>query len=394
MPMNDLYQALQMFSSGVKEYQTSRAINSANDYVQQLKASDMNDQQKRAALQDVSNQLVTHLAASGTPATTLQAVAGAIGPKNYADANAMYRDAALSGDNNLARKALNARKVEDTDYDQNPAAPKEVDPLKAAQFGALQEDRANKTLTNFGKYLDANAQSSRTAFGSMGVTGNRSARIDALLGDPKQYATLNGQDASLIGEGLINQVKGGAATKEEMASIIPGLSAQPVANWKTWLSNNPEALHAPGVFDKFQQIASKEKNENDVQTADEILHRAGQNLHVAGMQGGKYQDQFKTTVANELSKYMPGVKPEDIIIDPKHGVTTPQMQQIEHVTTTAQSYLKKAYIGMNSSDPAAQQQALTVLQKFGVTPGMKYEDAQKLVERKVRRGDLGNTGPQ
>lgn len=80
MPINDLFHALKMFQSGVQDLAQQRAIQQANDTVQQIRSSEANEADKRAQLQQISNDLVARLAQSGTPATTIQAVAGAVGP--------------------------------------------------------------------------------------------------------------------------------------------------------------------------------------------------------------------------------------------------------------------------------------------------------------------------
>jgi hypothetical protein len=91
--MDDLFKALQMYGDGVKQFQVGQSIRSANDQVQQIRASEENEANKRAQLQQIANNLTLQLAAQGTPATTLQAVGGAIGPEKIASAD----DALIAG---------------------------------------------------------------------------------------------------------------------------------------------------------------------------------------------------------------------------------------------------------------------------------------------------------
>ncbi len=102
MPMDDLYKALQMFKQGVNEYQTSSAISQANEAVQQAKANISNEHEQRSALQSISNGLVARMAGLGVPATTIQQVAGALGPKQYGSIGEMKMDAQLSNNGQLA----------------------------------------------------------------------------------------------------------------------------------------------------------------------------------------------------------------------------------------------------------------------------------------------------
>lgn len=102
MPMDDLFKSLQMFSQGVKEYQLQSAIGQANDHVQQIKAADLNEQQKRSELQSLSNQLVGHLAGLGASGTQIQAAGMAVGPKQFATADQAMLEGTLTGNTDLA----------------------------------------------------------------------------------------------------------------------------------------------------------------------------------------------------------------------------------------------------------------------------------------------------
>lgn len=108
---DDLFKALQMFSQGVKEYQIQSAVGQANQFVQQIKAADLNEQQKRAALQDLSNQLVSQMAGMGAPATQVAQVAGAIGPKQFASPDQAILEGTLTGNNALVDMGVKADKA-------------------------------------------------------------------------------------------------------------------------------------------------------------------------------------------------------------------------------------------------------------------------------------------
>ena len=100
---DDLFEALKMFSQGVKEYQLQSAIGDANSYVQQIKAADLSEQQKRSELQSLSNQLVGHLAGIGATGTQIQAVAQSVGPKQFATPDQAQLEGFLTGNNDLVK---------------------------------------------------------------------------------------------------------------------------------------------------------------------------------------------------------------------------------------------------------------------------------------------------
>lgn len=78
--LQDLFTALNMLKESAGGLAKQRAIEGANEEVQKIRATEANEADKRAQLQQISNNLTARLAGLGEPATSIQAVAGAIGP--------------------------------------------------------------------------------------------------------------------------------------------------------------------------------------------------------------------------------------------------------------------------------------------------------------------------
>lgn len=78
---SELFEALKMFNDGVQTLATQRAITQANEQVQQIKTSELDEAKKRAQIFGISQGLASQLATFGTPATTIQATAGALMPQ-------------------------------------------------------------------------------------------------------------------------------------------------------------------------------------------------------------------------------------------------------------------------------------------------------------------------
>jgi hypothetical protein len=106
--MTELMQALNMFKEGVKDLQTARVIQGANDQVMQIKANETDEAKQRAALTQVSNQLVGQLGALGAPATTIQAQMQAIAPPSYASPQAAAMAGVMNNDPKLVEAAKKA----------------------------------------------------------------------------------------------------------------------------------------------------------------------------------------------------------------------------------------------------------------------------------------------
>lgn len=97
MSNQELFHALGMLKESSRDLATSLAINNANEAVQQIKSQVANEGEQRAALHDISNQLVMRLAAGGVPATTIAQLAGAVGPRRYGSAAEMAIEGTMMG---------------------------------------------------------------------------------------------------------------------------------------------------------------------------------------------------------------------------------------------------------------------------------------------------------
>lgn len=115
MPIQDLYQALQMFQSGVKEAATTEAVNDATDVMNQINISGMQEQQKRASLQNLANQLALKMTGTGASAASVQQAFNAVNPQNFGSVEQMQLEGALSGNKlyqSTAKQLIDQRKTQ------------------------------------------------------------------------------------------------------------------------------------------------------------------------------------------------------------------------------------------------------------------------------------------
>jgi len=112
---DELFKALEMFSSGVQSLQLSRAINSANEKVQQIKTMETDDAKQRVALQETANQLALQMHALGAPVSQIQSAAGFVGPKQFATNDQAALEANLTNNQSMRQRVMQA----DTDTNAN-----------------------------------------------------------------------------------------------------------------------------------------------------------------------------------------------------------------------------------------------------------------------------------
>lgn len=105
---SDLFTALQMFQSGVKDLFAQRTIAQANDAVQQVKAQEGDQFKQRAALQGIANQLTLSLAGQGANPQQIAMAAGAIAPKQFATSDQAILEGTMTGDKTLVDRGIQA----------------------------------------------------------------------------------------------------------------------------------------------------------------------------------------------------------------------------------------------------------------------------------------------
>jgi hypothetical protein len=81
--LNDLLKAGTFLQQNVEKLQMNRTIAQANDHVQKIKSSELDEQQQRSQLQQLSQALVMDLSRFGAPAETVQQVSQAISPNRF-----------------------------------------------------------------------------------------------------------------------------------------------------------------------------------------------------------------------------------------------------------------------------------------------------------------------
>lgn len=113
--LDDLFTALNIFKTGVNQFQTAQSIDKANQQVAQIRASDQSEAKKRQQLQDLSSGLTAQLAAQGTPATTIQAVQGAIGPQQFTTADQAILAGVIGGKPELVQQGREAAAISKED---------------------------------------------------------------------------------------------------------------------------------------------------------------------------------------------------------------------------------------------------------------------------------------
>lgn len=94
-PFRSLQEGLAQFNAGAKELQLQRALDAANQRVNEIKTVETNERKQRAGLQQVANDLVFQMSGLGASASSIQQLTGAIAPqeKTFQSAEQMLLNA-------------------------------------------------------------------------------------------------------------------------------------------------------------------------------------------------------------------------------------------------------------------------------------------------------------
>ncbi len=250
--MDDLFQALNMFKSGVKDLQTSRVIQGANEQVQQIRSSEADEAQKRQALTSLSQNLVAQMGALGAPVSDIQQQAANVGPKQFANSNAMNAEAVLTGN-----KALGSEAAKQQSFENNKAftlaqmkLAARLDPVQNAKASALQDERFAKHLTGLDKSIDTQT----TRFGNIAnlqKTNNTIADARSLLeGD------ITNLNLAEVAKTMDRILSGSAPTIAGTQEVAPHTLEQWRAKTKEYITSKPEKVNLP----EFKEFYKKTLN--------------------------------------------------------------------------------------------------------------------------------------
>lgn len=303
MAMDDLFQALNMFKQGAQELGVGNAIRGANQAVQDLKASTMKEEEKRAQLQSISNGLVAHLAGIGAPATTLQAVAGAIGPKQYANSNQMNLEGVLTGNEKLRDAAATQQ-----EFEQNPEYKLQLlrAKMEAGQNGLKQQQLLDERFAKHIEGLDKRVDTQMARFGNIA----KLQQVNNTIADARKLMDGNIYNLNIteVAKTLDRILSQAAPTMSGVQEITPHTLAQTKAKIAEYITSKPQKVDIPQFMEFYRKTLDRIEGVNT-----KIISGAQrQAIQAVGPTFARMnQEGFKAWAAARTG--------EDVTIDPNTG---------------------------------------------------------------------------
>ncbi len=107
-----LTKGMALFNDGMQKFSTSRAINLAQEQVQSLNDSEMDEMKKRQQMSQISQNLALNLTKGGASASAVQQAAGVLMPAAVKDSNDANMQGLLTGSQPLLDVAAKAQPFE------------------------------------------------------------------------------------------------------------------------------------------------------------------------------------------------------------------------------------------------------------------------------------------
>jgi hypothetical protein len=140
----DLQTALGMFVQGSKDLALSRALTQANEQVQAIKMSGVKETDQRLALGSIAQNLVAQMSGIGANAAQVEQARMTYMPKQYQSADQAILDASMTGDRDLAMRAIAADRLSQESAIQLASAREDI--ATRAQGRAFEQQTKQELL--------------------------------------------------------------------------------------------------------------------------------------------------------------------------------------------------------------------------------------------------------
>lgn len=204
MDSDNLFEAMKMFQSGVKEYAFTNAINQANDAVRQIKESSLKDNEKNSQLQQIANQMVGYMATQGLSATTIQQISQSLAPPRAAS----LVDALRSGDTATVSAYTEADKIQRAGEIEQLKEKAKID--ASSQFRLFEQQQ---TLSQ----MKSETQTAKPDQFKAGVFGKRAFEADEVMNTLTQKGFNRASAATSASSLLPNRLQGASLQKQSQA---------------------------------------------------------------------------------------------------------------------------------------------------------------------------------
>lgn len=229
--LDDLAKSVGIFQQGMQQLSTTRAFSRANDELSEINQQALNEQEQRAATQQVSNQLGQELLQAGQPIARIQQALQSFGPAPLAGPGELITEGVTFDDPEQVQRGQDILRAQ-----LEPAA--DIAERKATR---VAEAAAAKQLAADEKALSKEGRKSVLDSLNRFRTANK-ADFDAIGKADSTIALLNSsKDPSVVNLATITLLKlageSGRLSDEDFKRAMPGAGSLTVATFRSIKSN-------------------------------------------------------------------------------------------------------------------------------------------------------------
>lgn len=395
---SDIQQMFGGLTDSIRHMQASRAINSAQQQVQDITANETSEAKQNQARVQIGNSLGQQLVGLGYPADGVKGaspIAQAFMPPKpilpQDEVNLTYQ----AQKDPVARQALtellkNRQEVFANNQQAKASAKADNAPDDEDSDKILKRQlKTNQAFLQFGKTLEIDDKS-KGPLGLAQTNVQRAQSLMALLGPNTSVQALDQQSRQFVFEAaasLASQVKSGQVTEAELHNFVPETFAMTKARAASWLQNQPMPANAGKFLELYGHTAQREYAINSQTIAESLLNRAQQGVQLHSVN----PDQYKTAVASALRTAANKAVGKDDILVEGGKVTTKEQQAMDDKFKTVSDKLGPAKMLANSKDPEQAAKAQSFLKSWGFDQSGSLPEMKARLKYLIRSGNAGIT---
>jgi len=274
----------------MQQFSVARGISQAQEQMQQLKAAEIGEIEKRTALQEIANNLALNLGKTGAPVHQIQSAVGAVAPMPIRDANDAYIQSQTSGSLTDLYQGMDKRTFD------NEAALIDRRGQWALDSARYSGQLANQRLQN------TNAQKDKTSVLSYQKEFNDEVKDQVSkisnLGQAERLLDLNNPVADQTLKMFLARASGEKGPLSDSDIQLYGGSKALARKVQRAVSEKAFGTLTPQDRSEMLQVIQNYRKTNNDELADKIEQLAGQ---MSSNLGGKPEDYYNTvTGANPI----------------------------------------------------------------------------------------------
>lgn len=382
---DQLEQGMRIFNQGISRLTLQRSLSKANKAIEEINASeDLEDKERRTALQNVARNLSLQLAKTGVGAATIKTLTEQFQSQPRQRLNSIQQALIDSDPANraLGRQALVTKNM----IEKSIANSFKEDPSKKPLTPAQKFKREKFRRTQFNKLADKIDPSAevRSAFGKLAQNINRINAAEAILAGVQDRGTLSPVETKELALSVAEVLtQGQAVTDERLKELSANALNLKVAEAEQFLESGVRPANIPEFIDLYAKLLRRERNVAEARIEEFIRKRTKGFIGLAN----DSPQQFKNVVASAMQEA--GVTPDDIIITKNDIKYRGTIERAKKLKVAARALLEARRL-IRSGDKNNKDKALEILKALKMVPADVKESNTRALIRALRfRIDAG-----